>query len=82
LGVAATKVFIMYTLLYKEHKRLKKPLLKTKWNHLEFLVELFYDFIEWSNNVDVDNKEDNVIRTHYQIILDFKSGVAAWQTNK
>jgi hypothetical protein len=45
---------------------LKKLLPKTKWDHLKFLAELIYDFMDWTPDVNVDDNEAIVVTMHSQ----------------
>ena len=58
LGVAATNAYIMYERIYEEEAKNKKAIPR-KWNHLEFLVELIYDFMGWaSDDVKIDVEDE------------------------
>jgi hypothetical protein len=58
LGVAATNAYIMYERIYEEEAKNKKAMPR-KWNHLEFLVELIYDFMGWaSDDVKIDVEDE------------------------
>ena len=51
LGVAATNAFVMYLKLYEVEAK-KHLTMPKKWTHLEFLVELIYDFMGWTDMTD------------------------------
>ncbi len=66
LGVAATNAYIMYERIYEEEAKNKKAMPR-KWNHLEFLVELIYDFMGWASDdvkIDVEDEDDSPVSSN------------------
>jgi hypothetical protein len=66
LGVAATNAYIMYDRIYEEEVK-KKRAMPRKWNHLEFLVELIYDFMGWASDdvkIDIEDEDDSPVSSN------------------
>ncbi len=60
LGIAATNGYLLYEKTFEEAKKTKKDMPK-KWNHLQFLCELIYDFLDWKSGEEEERECSNLL---------------------